>query len=254
MRSCRPARSSRSGCSSSSRRAHAEKKTRSRTVASNSRSDNRGDAHADSRGIGVDMIQADLIVEGGGAFDPGRKHPSAAAGAEMRDLGILRRGALAVRRARSSGSARRPTCYRHPSAGVLPVIDAGGKTVMPAWWTRTRISSSREAARTSSPCAFRARPIRRLPRPAAESIRPWPQRARQQGRPEGRRPLHAGHDARARNDHRGGQERLRLDLVNEIKMLEVIRELDEAGPMTLVPTFMGAHEVRRSSGRTPRRM
>jgi imidazolonepropionase len=34
-----------------------------------------------------------------------------------------------------------------------------------------------------------------------------------------------------------------LDITNEIKMLEVIRELEEAGPVTVVPTFMGAHEI-----------
>ena len=34
-----------------------------------------------------------------------------------------------------------------------------------------------------------------------------------------------------------------LDITNEIKMLEVIRELEEAGPATVVPTFMGAHEI-----------
>jgi imidazolonepropionase len=34
-----------------------------------------------------------------------------------------------------------------------------------------------------------------------------------------------------------------LDVVTEIKMLEVIRELDESGPVTLVSTFMGAHEI-----------
>jgi len=34
-----------------------------------------------------------------------------------------------------------------------------------------------------------------------------------------------------------------LDLTMELKMLEVIRELAEEGPMTVIPTFMGAHEI-----------
>ncbi len=34
-----------------------------------------------------------------------------------------------------------------------------------------------------------------------------------------------------------------LSLEDELKMLRVIRRLDEAGPMRLAPTFLGAHEV-----------
>jgi imidazolonepropionase len=34
-----------------------------------------------------------------------------------------------------------------------------------------------------------------------------------------------------------------LDLENETKILEVIRELQQRGPLELVPTFLGAHEI-----------
>jgi imidazolonepropionase len=34
-----------------------------------------------------------------------------------------------------------------------------------------------------------------------------------------------------------------LDLETELKMLEVIRELNEEGPTTVIPTFMGAHDI-----------
>src|SRR5438093_1677057 len=34
-----------------------------------------------------------------------------------------------------------------------------------------------------------------------------------------------------------------LDLQNEVKMLEVIRELQQMTPLELVPTFLGAHEI-----------
>jgi imidazolonepropionase len=34
-----------------------------------------------------------------------------------------------------------------------------------------------------------------------------------------------------------------LDLETELKMLDVIRELNQEGPTTIVPTFMGAHEI-----------
>jgi imidazolonepropionase len=34
-----------------------------------------------------------------------------------------------------------------------------------------------------------------------------------------------------------------LELETELKMLEVIRDLNDEGPMTVIPTFMGAHEI-----------
>ncbi|HSC71278.1 MAG TPA: imidazolonepropionase, partial [Candidatus Methylomirabilis sp.] len=42
-----------------------------------------------------------------------------------------------------------------------------------------------------------------------------------------------------------------LDLETELKMLEVIRELNEEGPMTVIPTFMGAHEIPPEFRQTP---
>jgi len=34
-----------------------------------------------------------------------------------------------------------------------------------------------------------------------------------------------------------------LDFVDEIKLLEVIRQVNDEGPLTLVPTFLGAHAI-----------
>ena len=192
------------------------------------------------------MIQADLIVEGaaelltvaGNASGPRR-------GTEMRDLGILRRGSLAARRGKivwigPTGdllTAIRPLAF-------CKVIDAYGKTVMPGLvdpHTHLVFAGSREnefALRiqgktyqeiaaggggiNATVAATRAASKADLTSSARRTLDTM---------------LALGTTTVEAKSGYG------LDLVNEIKMLEVIRALEETGPMTLVPTFMGAHEV-----------
>jgi imidazolonepropionase len=54
--------------------------------------------------------------------------------------------------------------------------------------------------------------------------------ARPAGGSQDRRAPLVGNDARTRNDHRGGQNGYGLDVVNEIKMLEVIRSWTKPVP------------------------
>jgi len=79
------------------------------------------------------MIQADLIVEGAAELlTLAGNTPQPRRGAEMRDLGILRRGALAARRGKVVWVG--PTADLFTAIRPLAfcrVIDAGGKTVMP---------------------------------------------------------------------------------------------------------------------------
>jgi imidazolonepropionase len=192
------------------------------------------------------MIQADLIVEGAAELlTVAGTIPRPRRGAEMRDLGILRQGSLAARRGK--------IVWIGPTADLLTairplafcrVVDAYGKTVMPGLvdpHTHLIFAGSREnefamriqgktyqeiaaaggginstvaATRTASKADLKAGASRTLDTMLALGTT----------------------TVEAKSGYG-------LDLVNEIKMLEVIRTLEEAGPMTLIPTFMGAHEV-----------
>jgi imidazolonepropionase len=192
------------------------------------------------------MIQADLIVEGAAelvtlAGPTGRPR----LGAEMRDLGILRQGAVAARRGKIVWvgpttdllTAVRPVAF-------CKVIDATGKTVMPGLvdpHTHLVFAGSREnefAMRiqgktyqeiaaggggiNATVAATRAADKADLKAAARRTLDTM---------------LTLGTTTVEAKSGYG------LDLVTEIKMLEVIRELEESGPATVVPTFMGAHEV-----------
>jgi imidazolonepropionase len=192
------------------------------------------------------MIQADLIIEGaaelltlaGVGSRPRR-------GAEMRDLGILRRGALAVRRGKIVwiGSTADLLTAVRPLV-FCRTIDAYGKTVMPGLvdpHTHLVFAGSREnefsmriQGKTYQEIAAAGGGINATvaaTRTASKAdLKAGARRALDTMLTLGTTTLEA-------------KSGYGLDLVNEIKMLEVIRELDEGGPATLVPTFMGAHEV-----------
>jgi imidazolonepropionase len=192
------------------------------------------------------MIQADLIVEGAAelvtlAGPAGRPR----LGDEMRNLGILRQGALAARRGKIVWvgpttdllTAVRPVAF-------CKMIDATGKTVMPGLvdpHTHLVFAGSREnefALRiqgktyqevaaggggiNATVAATRAADKADLKTAARRTLDTM---------------LTLGTTTVEAKSGYG------LDLVTEIKMLEVIRELEEAGPATVIPTFMGAHEV-----------
>lgn len=192
------------------------------------------------------MIQADLIVEGAAELltlrgDGARPR----VGEEMRDLGVVPGGAVAARRGK--------IVWIGPTADLLTVvrplafckvIDAHGKTVTPGLvdpHTHLVFAGSREnefvmriegksyqeiaaaggginatvaATRLASKADLKAGARRTL-----------------------NRMLTMGTTTVEAKSGYG------LNLASEIKMLEVVRELDEDGPMTLVPTFMGAHEI-----------
>ena len=197
-------------------------------------------------GSGDDMIQADLIVEGAAELLSVAGHVSRPRrGAEMRELGILRRGSLAARRGK--------IVWIGPTADLLTairplafckVIDAYGKTVMPGLvdpHTHLVFAGSRE---NEFAMRIQGKTYQEIAA-AGGGINSTVAATRTAGTAD----LKAG--ARRTLDAMlalgtttvEAKSGYGLDLVNEIKMLEVIRALDEAGPITLVPTFMGAHEI-----------
>ena len=192
------------------------------------------------------MIQADLIVEGaaelvtlaGPASRPRLRD-------EMRDLGILRRGALAARRGK--------IVWVGPTADLLTavrplafckLIDATGKTVMPGLvdpHTHLVFAGSRE---NEFALRIQGKTYQEIAA-AGGGIHATVAATR------------AAHKADLKDAARRTLDTMLvlgtttveaksgygLDIANEIKMLEIIRELKEAGPATVVPTFMGAHEI-----------
>ena len=192
------------------------------------------------------MIQADLIIEGAAellTLTGVGTRPRL--GEEMRDLGVLRRGALAARRGKIVwiGPTADLLTAVHPLA-FCKTIDARGKTVMPGLvdpHTHLVFAGSRE---NEFAMRIQGRTYQEIAA-AGGGINATVAATR------------AASKADLKTGARGSLDTMLtlgtttvetksgygLDVVNEIKMLEVIRELDEGGPMTVVPTFMGAHEV-----------
>lgn len=192
------------------------------------------------------MIQADLIIEGAaelltltGAGNRPRR------GEEMGDLGIIQCGALAARRGKIAwvGPAADLLTSVRPMA-FCKLIDAYGKTVMPGLvdpHTHLVFAGSRE-----NEFAMRIRGKTYLEIAAAGGgINATVAATRQASKAEltfaARRSLNRMLPLGTTTvEAKSGYG---LDLETEIKMLEVIQGLNQDDTVTVVPTFMGAHEI-----------
>ena len=164
-------------------------------------------------------------------------------GREMRDLGIVRDGAIAVRDGRVHAVGTRAEIERSVSRDA-EVVDAGGRIVLPGFvdahthpvfaGTRADEFEQRAEGATYTEIAARGGGIRSTVRrtraateadllAAARRYREW--------------------------FHRGGTTTIEaksgygLSLESELKILRVIRRLAADGGLRYVPTFLGAHEV-----------
>jgi imidazolonepropionase len=191
------------------------------------------------------VIQADLIIEGASELvtlaGPGRPRR----GAEMQELRVLQQGAVAVRRGRIAwiGPTRDLLAEVRPLA-FCRVIDAYGKTVMPGFvdpHTHLVFAGSREhefALRIRGKSYMEIAgggggihaTVAATRKASAEELKAAAHRTLD-------RMLALGTTTVEAKSGYG------LDLGNELKMLEVIRDLGTEGPCTVVPTFMGAHEI-----------
>ncbi|HSD51296.1 MAG TPA: amidohydrolase family protein, partial [Candidatus Methylomirabilis sp.] len=200
------------------------------------------------------MIQADLVIEGAAELVTlrgisGRPRR----GDEMRDLGIIRQGALAARRGKIVWvgpttellSAVRPMAFSK-------LIDAYAKTVMPGFvdpHTHLVFAGSREnefalriQGKTYQEIAAAGGGINAT---VVATRKASKQELKIRARKSLDRMLRLGTTTVEAKSGYG------LDLETELKMLEVIRELNEEGPMTVIPTFMGAHEIPPEFRQTP---
>ena len=192
------------------------------------------------------MVQADLIIEAaaelvtlsGEGVRPRR-------GAEMQELGILRHGALAARRGTIAWIG--PTTELREAVQPLAFsrwIDATGKTVLPGlvdahthlvfagsreneFALRIQGKSYQEIAAAGGGINATVAATRQASKEALKRL------AR---RSLDRMLVHGTTTAEAKSGYG-------LDLAAELKILEVIRELNTEGPVELVPTFLGAHET-----------
>jgi len=192
------------------------------------------------------MIQADLIVEGaaelltlqGNSSRPRR-------GEEMGNLGIIRQGALAARRGK--------IVWMGPTADLLTsvrpmafskLIDAYGKIVMPGLvdshthlvfaGTRENEFAMRIQGKTYQEIAAAGGGINAT---VAATRKVSKAELKVEARKSLDRMLALGTTTVEAKSGYG------LELETEWKMLEVVRDLNEEGPMTVIPTFMGAHEI-----------
>jgi imidazolonepropionase len=192
------------------------------------------------------MIQADLIIEGAAELLTLRGHSSRPQrGDEMRELGIIRQGALAARRGKIvwvGPTAELLTSVR--PAAFAKRIDAYGKTVMPGlvdphthlvfagsreneFAMRIQGKSYQEIAAAGGGINATVAATRKASKAALKA----------EARKSLDRMLALGTTTVEAKSGYG------LELETELKMLEVVRELNEEGPMTVIPTFMGAHEI-----------
>ncbi len=192
------------------------------------------------------MIQADLIIEGAAELLTLQgTAPRPRRGEEMQALGIIRDGALAARRGK--------IVWVGPTADLLgavkplafsKLINAYGKTVIPGLvdpHTHLVFAGSREKefaqriqGKTYAEIAAAGGGINvtvtATRKASAEDLKA-------RARAALNRMLALGTTTVEAKSGYG------LDLDTELKMLEVIRELNEEGPLTIIPTFMGAHEI-----------
>ena len=164
-------------------------------------------------------------------------------GTELRDLGIIDDGAMLVRNGRIEQAGTRREI--EPLIGrSCEVVDARGRVVMPGFVDAHThlVFAGHRAAEFEQRCAGASyeqiaaleggiRATVRATRAATEDELIGATRRRIQWM------LRSGTTTAEVKSGYG------LSLDNELKMLRVIRRLNETGPLRLVPTFLGAHEV-----------
>jgi imidazolonepropionase len=166
-------------------------------------------------------------------------------GPEMIDLGLVTDGSVAFRKDQIVAvGTDQEVCQQVSIGAQTNVIDARGQVVMPGFvdphahpvfaGTREeefelRIRGATYAQIAASGGGIRSS-VRQLRQATADQLR-------QEALPRLDRVLSHGTTTIEAKSGYG------LDMINELKSLEVIAQLNQAHPLDLVPTFLGAHEV-----------
>ncbi len=191
-------------------------------------------------------IEADLIVKNAGELVTLRGEASRPrVGSELRQLGVVERGALAARNGTIVWVGPTPELDQAVKpAPASQVIDATGKTVLPGLvdpHTHLLFAGSREQefvqrieGKTYMEIAAAGGGINTTVRATREASK---DELKALARPRLRRMLELGVTTAEVKSGYG------LATAAEIKMLEAINELGQEGPLDVVATFLGAHEV-----------
>ncbi len=164
-------------------------------------------------------------------------------GAELRDAGVIANGAMLVRDGRIAAVGALADVERLMGA-ECEVVDAGGRVVMPGFvdaHTHLVFAGDR-AAEFGQRCAGATYAGIAA---AGGGIRATVRRTRaatEDGLFAAAR-RHVDWFIRCGTTTAEAKSGYGLSPDDELKMLRVIRRLNEAGPLRLVPTFLGAHEV-----------
>lgn len=165
------------------------------------------------------------------------------AGPQMRELSIIEDGAMLVREGRIAAVG--PRAEIEPLlGGDVEVLDAGGRVVLPGFvdaHTHAVFAGQRadEYEQRASGATYQEIAAR------GGGIQSTVRRTRAAGPRElfeaGRR--YAGWFLRAGTTTVEAKSGYGLSLEDELKILRVIRQLDQETPLRYVPTFLGAHDV-----------
>ena len=187
--------------------------------------------------------RVDLIISNAKQIITARGHSEKpATGSEMEELGILQNAAIAIQGQEIVSVGRSNEITNRYSAAEE--IDASGKVVMPGFvdpHTHFVFAGSREGELELKIKGAGYMEILQKGGGILRTVRDT--------RAATKDDLLQVCKERARNLILHGTTTIEaksgygLTLHDEIKMLEVIRELNNAGPLTLVPTFLGAHAV-----------
>ncbi len=171
---------------------------------------------------------------------------------ELRQLSIVTDGALLVRDGKVVAAGARPELEPEFPAGC-PVVDAQRRVVLPGFvdahthpvFASTRVDEFELRAAGSTYEQIAA---------AGGGIRSTVRKTRAASEDElfntARR--YSNWFLRAGTTTLEGKSGYGLSLADELKMLRVIRRLNQSGPLRYVPTFLGAHEIPDEyRGRTP---
>lgn len=192
-----------------------------------------------------DAIPCDLIVQNAKQLVTLRSsQPGPRRGVDMMELGIIPDGCVAVRSGRIVAVGHADILERTHLNGGGVEIDAAGKVVLPGFvdpHTHPVFVGSREdefelriKGSTYQEIAQKGGGIRSTVRRVREASK---EELYESALPRLDRMLHSGTTTVEAKSGYG------LSLDDEVKLLEVIQELNEHHPIDLVPTFLGAHEI-----------
>jgi imidazolonepropionase len=165
-------------------------------------------------------------------------------GNEMRSVGLVREGAVLVEEGKILAAGLHDIVHTHPLASKARILDAGGKVVLPGFidshthpvfaGPRLKDFESRLKGKTYADIAAEGGGIiSTVNGVRGASLNSLTESLRHR----------AGRFLECGTTTIEAKSGYGLDLDNELKMLRAIKSVNEAGPLELIATFLGAHAI-----------